>query len=170
MAYFGGSSGMVGDPGFFGSLFRSLTGGARGFITGGAVGAVAGGVRGFRGGSTGRAAALAAIPRTRTAPTAFRRPVGGGVPPVGTALAGPGRSPAKIIIDAATGQELPRRRRMNVGNARALRRAIRRTDGFVRLAKSALKNTGFKIVSKSSGKVSRSTMDKAVAAAHHRGS
>ena len=56
---------------------------------------------------------------------------------------------------------------MNVGNAKALRRAIRRTDGFVRLSRSALKNTGYKIVSKSSGKVSRATMDKAVAAAHH---
>jgi len=71
-------------------------------------------------------------------------------------------------IDPETGAMMPRRRRMNVGNAKALRRAIRRTDGFVRLSRSALKNTGFKIVSKSSGKVSRATMDKAVAAAHHR--
>ena len=72
------------------------------------------------------------------------------------------------MVDPVTGQMVRRRRRMNAGNAKALRRAIRRTDAFVRLSRSALKNTGFKIVSKSSGKVSRATMDKAVAAAHHR--
>lgn len=42
-------------------------------------------------------------------------------------------------------------RRMNVGNAKALRRAIRRQAGFVKLAKRALKGSGYKIVTKGSG-------------------
>lgn len=45
-----------------------------------------------------------------------------------------------------------RRRRMNPANARALSRATRRVDGFVRLAKRSLKHTNYKLVSKSAGK------------------
>lgn len=40
---------------------------------------------------------------------------------------------------------LVRNRRMNVANPKALRRAIRRTDGFVKLAKRALKGTGYAV-------------------------
>jgi len=36
-------------------------------------------------------------------------------------------------------------RTMNVGNARALRRSIRREQGFVKLAQRSLKGTGYKI-------------------------
>ena len=43
-----------------------------------------------------------------------------------------------------------RRRRMNVTNDKALRRAIRRTQGFVKLAKKALKGTGYTVVSRGS--------------------
>jgi len=43
-----------------------------------------------------------------------------------------------------------KRRRMNVTNDKALRRAVRRTDGFVKLAKRALRGTGYTVVSKSS--------------------
>lgn len=38
-----------------------------------------------------------------------------------------------------------RNRRMNPANPKALRRAIRRTDGFVKLAKRALKGTGYAV-------------------------
>jgi len=38
-----------------------------------------------------------------------------------------------------------KRRRMNPGNAKALRRAIRRTDAFVKLARRSLKGTGYSI-------------------------
>lgn len=145
MSYFGGSSRMAGDPGFFGTLggiFKRAIRTGVALTTGGPI-----------------AALKVNLPRGRPSP--FGRPLaGGGVPAIG------GGRP--VAIDPRTGMP-SRRRRMNVGNAKALRRAIRRTDGFVRLAKSALKNTGFKIVSKSSGRVSRATMDKAVAAAHHRG-
>lgn len=140
---------MAGDPGFFGNLF----GAARGLI-GGAV-------RGFVG---------APPPRPPPQRGFFAPPRNGGrrvvkVPGVRGAIERglPGGRTGFMVDDGM----MPRRRRMNVGNAKALRRAIRRTDGFVRLARSALKNTGFKIVSKSSGRVSRATMDKAVAAAHH---
>ena len=137
MAYFGGGSRSAGDPGFFGSLFKF---GVKTFVPGGAT-------------------ALGAIAK-------FQRPTGGIAIPL---IGGRRRGAPQIAIPRfdVNGQPVKRRRRLNVGNTKALRRAIRRTDGFVRLAKSALKNTGFKIVSKSSGRVSRATMDKAVAAAHH---
>lgn len=38
-----------------------------------------------------------------------------------------------------------RNRRMNPANPKALRRAMRRTDGFVKLAKRALKGTGYAV-------------------------
>lgn len=155
MAYFGGSSGMVGDPGFFGSLFgvgKRLARGAAGFATGGVVGGAAGILRGSRGFQ----------PPVRRVPLVQPGRI--------TRVPGVRGAAERFFPGGATGLQLegrPRTRRMNAGNAKALRRAVRRTDAFVRLSKSALKNTGFKIVSKSSGKVSRATMDKAVAAAHH---
>ena len=103
-------------------------------------------------------------PRAVALASSFQPP-SGGITQVrgGGAAAQVGAAPRFDV----NGQPMRKRRRMNVGNAKALRRAIRRTDGFVTLARGALKNTGFKIVSKSSGKVSQATMNKAVAAAHH---
>ena len=143
MSYFGGSVGR-GDPGFFGSLFGGIGRAVSGFVRGGPVGA---------------------------ATSAFRRPAVGraGIPIV----RGPGLKAfaARALPGGGTGLVvggMPRkRRRMNVANDKALRRAIRRQAGFVKLARRALTGTGFKIVSTSSGKVSRSAMEKAVAAAHH---
>lgn len=150
MSYFGGTRGMVGDPGFFDTLFgvakRAVRTGVA-FATGGPI-----------------AAAKVNLPQRFRTPKAVQLPIGK-IPTIGKAFVPPSAGgfgvPAGMIAVA------PRRRRMNAGNAKALRRAIRRTDAFVRLSRSALKNTGFKIVSKSSGRVSRATMDKAVAAAHH---
>ncbi len=45
-----------------------------------------------------------------------------------------------------------RRRRMNYANGRALTRANRRVDGFVKLARKSLKHTGYRIVTKGSSK------------------
>lgn len=45
-----------------------------------------------------------------------------------------------------------KRRTMNVANARALRRAIRREAGFVKLARRALKGTGYTIKSRGSSR------------------
>lgn len=43
-------------------------------------------------------------------------------------------------------------RRMDYGNVKALRRADRRIDGFVKVARKALKHTNYKVVSKSAGR------------------
>lgn len=48
-----------------------------------------------------------------------------------------------------------KRRRMNVANAKALRRAIRRTDGFVKLARRTLKGTGFTIARRGLSKAAK---------------
>jgi len=146
MAYFGGSQNMRGDPGFFDTLFKV---GKR--VIGAAIGAtpVGAGI-----------AALSGPPRAQQQQTVFTAPSPFAIPRIGKTTA------QKTVINAQ-GFPVRRRRRMNAGNAKALRRAVRRTDAFVRLSRSALKNTGFKIVSKSAGKVSRATMDKAVAKAHH---
>jgi len=150
---------MVGDPGFFGSLFgigKRLARGAVGFATGGPGGAI----RGIAAGQPPRARGGSFVPPQKVIRgTSIRQRIEQIVPGGATGL----------VVDPVTGEMRRKRRRMNVGNAKALRRSIRRVDGFVRLSRSALKNTGFKIVSKSSGKVSRATMDKAVAAAHHAG-
>lgn len=143
MSYFGASSRMAGDPGFFGTLFGRVRRAAGAFA-----------------GVSGPIAAGRAL---------FQPPRGGRIPGIGgIALAGPTRGRgAAAVIDPATG--MPRkRRRMNVTNDKALRRAIRRTSGFVKLAKRALKNTDFVIVSKSSLAVSRAKK-KTRADIHHAG-
>ena len=61
----------------------------------------------------------------------------------------------RILPGGKSGFELPKRKRMNFGNTKALTRASRRIDGFVRVAKRALKHTNYKVVSKSAGKAKR---------------
>jgi len=154
MSYFGGTSGMVGDPGFFGSLFggvKALGKVGLGFATGGVTGGIGAGISQFRG-------------RGSTAPA--NRPLQPFQPPIGIKAGGflPGGAKPFIGVVRADGSVGPRRRRINYGNTKALRRAVRRTDGFVRVARTALKNTGFKIVSKSSGKMTEAAWAKK---AHH---
>ena len=67
---------------------------------------------------------------------------------------GPYISPSSAAIIAAGGVP-PRRKRMNVANPKALRRAIRRQAGFVKLAKRALKGSGYTVVSKGSRRPQR---------------
>lgn len=139
MSYFGGSLSARGDPGFFGSLFGGVKKLAGGIFRATPVGGAISSFIPPRGIGPGRA-----IPQIRPKP-GFRGAV------------------ERTLPGGATGFEInggPRRRRMNVGNTRALRRAIRRTDGFVRLAKVALKNTGFKIVSKSAGRMTEAQFQK----------
>jgi len=121
-----------GDPGLFGTIGRAIGGAASGFLSGGPIGAVRGGISGLtRGGRT--------IPQL---PSGYQQPVmsGGGMGPSG-------KTPFLGLPIA--GQR--RRRRMNYGNTKALRRADRRIDGFVKVARGALKHTNYKIVSKSAG-------------------
>jgi len=147
VAYFGGSSRMAGDPGFFGSLARTF-GKVATFIPG-PIGAIA-----------------RTVQRTRSTPPRAA-PVGAVFSPPSRQMFVPPATAGRIRQAAQfTATGMPRkRRRMNAANPRALRRAIRRTDAFVGMAKSALKNTGFKIVSKSSGKLTEAAWQKKQ---HHR--
>jgi len=108
------------------------------------------------------AAALAASPlgtALSVGRSFFPKP-SGAIPLIAT-----GGRPMSATAAAAAGLR-PKRRRMNVTNDKALRRAIRRTDGFIKLAKRALKNTDSVIVSKSSLAVARAKK-KVVADIHH---
>ena len=149
-----------GDPGFFSFLGGVAKGalGIAGKVLPGPLGGIARLGSGLLGGGT-RAVAPPPPVRARamlptgpqiTAP-AF---AGGAVAMVpGTAVAttsgcGPGwhlnkqRSYAKGV---EAGGMCVRNRSMNPGNAKALRRAIRREKAFIGLAKSALKGTGWRI-------------------------
>lgn len=58
-------------------------------------------------------------------------------------------------VDASGMPVRRRRRRINPANAKALNRANRRVDAFVRMAKRSLKHTNYKLVSKSAGRSKR---------------
>ncbi len=127
MAYFGGSVANSGDPGFFDAIKR-IGRGALGFATGGVMGGIAG---------------LAARPQQR-----FQ------VPTVGGGRIGPitrGRVAAQALVPGGVEPFRRKRRRMNPMNKKALTRANRRIDGFVRETKKVLKHTNYKLVSKSAG-------------------
>lgn len=136
-----------GDP-FLGGLFRKVAGTVKGavggFLRGGPVSAITGGVAGAVGARArlGRPG-IQRLPVSRMKVTRVPGVIGG---------------LQRIVPGGATGLEvldtmgLRKRRRMNVGNAKALRRAIRRMDGFVGLARKSLKHTNYKLVSKSAGR------------------
>ncbi len=165
MAYFGGSLRTAGDPGFFGALKGAIGG----FFEGGPIGAVRGGVRGLRGGRRTKKSTIRSIstlpPIQGFVPEISSPPRRAGVlPAIDRFFTGPDM-PRGTLVAKADGTIVRRRRRMNPANPKALRRAVRRTDAFVNMAKGALKNTGFKIVSKSAGKMTEAAFQKR---AHHR--
>lgn len=131
-----------GDPGIFGFLGKAVKTGLG--IAGGILPGPLGAVARFAGGL---------IP-SRRAPTIARF-----AGPMATSMqAGPGGSKIpgligfgqRAIPGGATGY-YPRRRRMNPGNVKALRRAMRRQDSFVKLARRALKGSKYKITTVGSG-------------------
>lgn len=67
-----------------------------------------------------------------------------------------GASPAQaqqVAVQAAAAEGVAfKRRRMNVVNPKALRRAARRVNGFVKVATRALEGTGWKVVRRTSTK------------------
>ena len=137
MSYYG--QGDYYAAGGLGSFLGKVARGALGFVTGGPIGAVSA--------VTGRG--------RQAAPPGLLLP---GVTPA-IPLRGPDPTPRHTIpaarpvsIDPITGMVRPKRRRMNYANGKALGRANRRVDGFVRLAKRSLKHTNYKIVSKSAGR------------------
>jgi len=146
MPYHGmGTLSRQGDPGFFGSVFRGIKGAVGGFVGGGPLGAIRGGISGLvgGGGSPGRQTPGSRLITSRA--RGLARP-GGQVPVPGFRGA-----VQRFIPGGATGFQdtfgPPKRKRMNPANPKALRRAIRRQSGFVKLARRALKGSGFKIVS-----------------------
>lgn len=85
---------------------------------------------------------------------------GGGAPAGGGAVIAPSRD-GQCVCELPNGrggrlnqcgQCVPKARKTNFLNGAALKRANRRRDGFVRLAKGALKGSGFKVVSASAGR------------------
>ncbi len=82
-------------------------------------------------------------------------------------LRGGGRGPGAVTV-GADGIVRRKRRKMNMGNIKALKRAMRRQDGFVKVAKKALKGSNFVVVSRASQATARAK-SKAIADAHHAG-
>lgn len=141
MAYYRGDY-YRGDPGLFGFLGRTIKGAATGFITGGPLGAIGGAIK-------------SNIPG-RSPVRSFRGTITNYAPPPTAPARMPARAqiaatmPKTVSIDPATGMPRAKRRRMNVANPKALRRAIRREQGFVKLARKALKGTGYRVTTAAS--------------------
>ena len=127
-----------GDPGLFSFLGK-------------AVGTVA------RVGTSMLPGPVGAIGRTFTSKLpsfAPKAPVGPAVPRISLPTTTRGYSPGKPVATTPMGMPYfvkKRGRRMNYGNVKALRRADRRIDGFVGVARKALKHTNYKVVSRSAG-------------------
>lgn len=136
--------GYRGDP-FLGGIWRGIKGAVTGFARGGPIGAIGGAVSAV----TGRSRPMRTTPiyaRGGTGRQAF--PGGSRIQPTPGIRGGIQR----LLPGGKTGYEVvsPRRRRMNVANPKALRRAIRRQAGFVKLARRALKGSGYTVVSRGS--------------------
>lgn len=134
-----------GDPGLFGFLGGAIKGitGVAGKILPGPIGTVA-------------TAVSKVIPGGRTITTTAPKPtvptiVAPKAPPTGTRTYTPG-TVATTPLGMPYIVKGAKRRRMNVANPKALRRAIRRESGFVKLARRALKGTGYRITSRSAGR------------------
>lgn len=135
MSYYQGDY-YQGDP-FLGGLVRTV-----GRVATGVIGTVVPGPVGTAIGRIGGSIFTRRAPQPRTL-----QPVSPAMPMM------PRYQPPRAAQPVAIGPDgMPKkkRRRMNVTNDKALRRAVRRTDGFVKLAKRALRGTGYSVVSKSS--------------------
>lgn len=118
--------------GIFGSIFKTITGAVSGFATGGPAGAVSGIAKSLvkSGKPNGRLVVETPVPGIRGA---AQRLVPGGA-------------------SGYTYATVRRRKRMNVANPKALRKAIRRQAGFVKLARRALQGTGYTITTRGRSK------------------
>ena len=129
MAY--GTAAHRGDPGFFGSIGKVVRTAA----------GIAGGALPFPFNMPGRVIAGLGGGGGRGLPAQLPGGMPTGMMPGGGGSAG---TPKTSVSRKMAGLP-PKRRRMNVTNDKALRRAIRRTDGFVKLAKRALKGTAYTV-------------------------
>ena len=140
--------GYAGDPGFLSSLWKGIKRIAPrviGMAVGGPVGAL------ITGASVGGAVVGAMKPRAPALP-APPGSIGGAVSfPGGTTVSVAGvlpshaavgaHAPAGYHLDKATKSRWVRNRRMNIANPRALRKAMRRVQGFEKLAKRTIQFT-----------------------------
>lgn len=152
MAYYmtGDYYGAAGDPGIFGFVGKALKT-VGGFVPG------VGGILQAAGGLLDRPSA----PATRRGSglgQALMLP-GGGPRPTGISLGQRLRTAGQALVpggvepgagcppgyhlDKQTGTKCVKNRRMNPGNAKALRRSIRREAAFIGLAKRSLKGSGY---------------------------
>jgi len=138
-----------GDPGLFGFLKKAVGAGL------GVVGKLGipgiSGAAGLVGGLIGRRSAGPPGIQRYTGPMMFA----GGGPPGLRKVPGLRGLGQRMVPGGATGYFQPRRRRMNVGNVKALRRAMRRQEGFVKLARRALKGSKYTITTRGSSRPSR---------------
>lgn len=139
--YAGDYRGGRGDPGFW-SILKKVGGAAVGMIPGlGPASKVVGTVGGAITKLPGGARAIEVLSRAKSG--ILKHPVLSGAAAAGAigamgAARGRGRPAA---LPGGAGGGFGRRRRMNVCNPRALRRAIRRAAGFSKLAKRVLRFT-----------------------------
>ena len=137
--------GYAGDPGWLSSLWKKVIRPAAGLLIGGPVGAVIGGL--LSGPSTPKIQPPAATPALPPPPGsiggAIAFPGGTTVSVAGVLPAGApaGVTPAGYHLDKKTRTRWVRNRRMNVANPRALRKAMRRVQGFEKLAKRTISFT-----------------------------
>ncbi len=128
---------MRGDPGIFGFLGK-VAGTALG-IAGKVLPGPIGGIARFAGGLITRRAQPPAIQRA-PAQLQYGRQAG----PGGIKVPGFVGGMQRLVPGGATGY-YAKRRRMNPGNVKALRRAMRRQDAFVKLARRALRGSKYKV-------------------------
>ncbi len=141
---------MRGDPGFFsflGGIAKSALGGVTNMLTGGLSGVAESALAGPTSAAVGWAAPAMTMKKLSTKMAARAAAVArahpGSVAAAGAAAAGLGyeaikhRKKLEHMVGIGTGG----RRRMNVTNVRALRRSIRRCQGFAKLAKRVLRFT-----------------------------
>ena len=130
-----------GDPGLFGFLGGIVKKGLG--LAGGLLPGPLGGIARFAGSLIPGGARM--VPSRQAA----RQAAPGGLQIPVPGIRGMGQ---RAFLGGATGWEPGRRRRrMNPGNVKALRRAMRRQDSFVKLARRALKGSKYKITTVGSG-------------------
>jgi len=149
-----------GDPGFLSSLWKGvkkIAPAVLGFATGGVSGAIMGGLGGLGGGGTPpimapRAPAspqyrtqLGPLTQTQFYPPVPRMPGGAMLAPspsgherMAAASAGAAGCPRGYHLAKDGSGRWVRNRRMNIANPRALRRAMRRVQGFEKMAKRTI--------------------------------
>ena len=145
--------GYAGDPGFLSSLWKGIKKVAPMVLGGILGGPIGGAVMTQVGKPSPPAPPQFPLQPFLPSPTGTMVPGMGRLPPFTAAgpgvLPGGGRPtglvPSGYHFAKDGSGKLVRNRRMNVANPRALRRSLRRTSGFVKLAKRALKGTGYAV-------------------------